>query len=459
MFPGKMKKIILNFSCLLLFITSCSKQEKVRSGGRYAGIFCNSITPIKKYSFNWTTSFSSVGFDSVFKNKKSYTGYIDIQDNNGSEYLIVGSKIYDYNDFGLDYLEKRPGYIHLDSIPPLRVLKGTQDPNNLNISEFSPAFDSIGTIEIARHYVCEIHLRSANLRRLTLTATQCYKLILDHSTIDELIIKDSSMIGELHLDNVTINKITIYGSDINLLAWREVKMKESPYLYFLNYPTLINFDKLDLSDLKEPINLINIAENTNSRKADLSVQPEKYDQYLINFSEFYFNSNNPEQLYSHLKQLYETRGMSENLQKADIALQKLRAGDNFAGDIISFLKEQWWNFGYDKSLIFRNSFILFILFFIANLIIGLKTLSANVYEIPSLIQAENNISVWTTPKFKYKGKKALYTFFYTCFIFWGINLSKDKLKFERPLYLSYILLQYLIGVFCLAYIAGYILAR
>lgn len=131
------------------------------------------------------------------------------------------------------------------------------------------------------------------------------------------------------------------------------------------------------------------------------------------------------------------------------------------GLILNWLDKYWWGYGYDKELIIRNTFFLFLLFTILNWI-GYSHMLQKVYENPKLMELRNNL--------RYKNKLIIYlkifpqSAFYTGLIFFGIKFNINNLKYKENLSnwgifnLVYFFLIYLSGLVCLGYLVNFILS-
>jgi hypothetical protein len=124
-------------------------------------------------------------------------------------------------------------------------------------------------------------------------------------------------------------------------------------------------------------------------------------------------------------------------------------------NVKNFLDANWWGYGYKRYLIFRNSVVLFGLFFFLNLIWFDKILY-RTYRIAEFIKV-NNFR-------KLHNKRSRFHYVYNCFlytlvIFWGLKLSYADLKLNCGWLVLLVIMQYLTGLLCVAYLAGYIIQR
>lgn len=125
------------------------------------------------------------------------------------------------------------------------------------------------------------------------------------------------------------------------------------------------------------------------------------------------------------------------------------------GFFSDWLDKHWWDYGYNKGLIFRNTLILFMAFYLLNLF-WYRNLSRKVYAIEEFVVNDRSPD---KNSLRAIGRYALYTLFYTGYIFFGLKLDYDLLKLRHLGYASYIVLQFVTGIICLAYLANYIISR
>ena len=123
-----------------------------------------------------------------------------------------------------------------------------------------------------------------------------------------------------------------------------------------------------------------------------------------------------------------------------------------------FIRKNWNYYGYDKMKIFLNSLLLVLFFFAINLFLYPKM----VYQA-YLIEQFEKADKLVKRKWRNKNQRFLINLFlcllYTNFIFWGLKLSFEKIKVTNIWLTIWILLQYITGIICLAYIANVIITR
>lgn len=126
---------------------------------------------------------------------------------------------------------------------------------------------------------------------------------------------------------------------------------------------------------------------------------------------------------------------------------------------MNWLDKNWWNYGFNKLLIVRNTLILFFGFCIINCFF-IQRLSSNLY-INDNIQKH----IWSNKKYNFVIRYVRNfpsTIFYTSQIFFGIRFQYEKLEYENRLWgwgilgLIYFFIMYIIGLFCVANLVNYI---
>ena len=178
------------------------------------------------------------------------------------------------------------------------------------------------------------------------------------------------------------------------------------------------------------------------------------------------NSDMKTNTYERLLKTQKDNGFTSSYEKLDkeyAEFKYIKSGKYMAivGWILNYLDENWWGYGYDKMLIIRNTFLIFILFSIINCIFfGWIT---NIYEMPYI---KNLAAVITAKNVILQRIKTLpIAFFYTGLIFFGLKFSTENLRYKENLIgwrffnLVYFFVIYLGGLVCLGYMANLILSK
>lgn len=164
-------------------------------------------------------------------------------------------------------------------------------------------------------------------------------------------------------------------------------------------------------------------------------------------------------IYQNLMSVQEENGYKEGKQKLDIEYNDFLLRHEWSFD--RFFSKHWWNYGYNKELIFKWTLGLFCLFFFTNLF-TLKYLYYKIYPMKPLhSHFEQNYTddSWVQKTFYHIGG----TFFYSALIFFGIRLEVSNFNINRTIkdYIAatYLYSFYVIGIICLVFIANYVLLK
>lgn len=298
------------------------------------------------------------------------------------------------------------------------------------------------------------------------------KFSLHHCTSNSIKLSSDSL--DLTFANSYANSLTIYSSKIDnidmdfsyldTLIFLLDTMRTVPQLGLNKNPSLLVMEDCTFNFPEQLWNLDMLINSNDKRKPHLRLWKVDLSRLKFEYSNFILDPyglsfQQIESRYNGLKEQYKKLGMTESYQLADIDL--IKATNHHKGGlfvIFDWINRSWWNYGYDKSKVIVNSIYLFLGFLILNLIIGLKRLSNYAYTMPSYYDISNTIGEQKNIIRK-AAYRFIYTFMYTSLVFWGINLDKKELRYKNVRYLCYILLQYLAGIICLAYIAAYILSK
>jgi hypothetical protein len=256
----------------------------------------------------------------------------------------------------------------------------------------------------------------------------------------------------------------IIGRYIDTLDLYNCKITKLPFIHLAEKPKVIKLTSCDFT-FPEPIwDLDNIWKGKDDNKCLLNLNGVNVSRLKFNYDEYILDTTGMsfeqlQSLYNNLKDQYTKLGMTESFKLADIDLTKLNnyhKGGLYK--VVDAINRWWWDYGYSKGKIVGNSILLFLLFLIINSCIGLSRLLVHGYTLPAFTEIPNHIkryrSMWKRSWYRF-----WYTFLFTCLVFWGINLDKRELRLKNLGYIFYIILQYLVGIVCLAYLAAFILSK
>jgi len=129
--------------------------------------------------------------------------------------------------------------------------------------------------------------------------------------------------------------------------------------------------------------------------------------------------------------------------------------------IQNWIDKTWWDYGYNKQLIFRNTLVLFFMFVFLSIFL-VKKMARDVYvdeEILKLLRYEDPIPIFNFLK------KIPISVYYTSIIFFVISISLNRLKYRENLkgfnclWLFYFAIMYLTGLVCLGYLVNYVITK
>ncbi|WP_419788522.1 hypothetical protein [Mucilaginibacter sp. SP1R1] len=225
-------------------------------------------------------------------------------------------------------------------------------------------------------------------------------------------------------------------------------------------PDTIGFNNTDLRDLKGAIDLTHLK---NTKICTIKLNNVDFTKFKLPLDRFEFiidSSQGFEKrsiIYQQLLKQLSDAGLTQKFEKYDkefTALKLLHEGHYF----INFLSKNWWDYGYDKGMVIYNGIIIFLIYFVVNIFLyGNLRL---VYSPGNFLKYDEKIR----KKHRENSCKRRITripgvFLYTAYLFWGLNLDLSKLELKHFLTIALIVLEYVSGVVCIAYIANYVITK
>ncbi len=156
-----------------------------------------------------------------------------------------------------------------------------------------------------------------------------------------------------------------------------------------------------------------------------------------------------EAMYEGLLNNFNLHGQKESYRKLDIEYRRFKFYKKWWSVPFYWIDLVWWNFGYNKELVFLWTIFFAALFTSINYP-RLKHLNDNVYTVDKIPEDFTQIS---------RPRKYWYSFVYTAVIFFKVTMNTEKLKFNHIGGTIYILLIYTTGLLCLAYMANFIIQK
>jgi hypothetical protein len=177
---------------------------------------------------------------------------------------------------------------------------------------------------------------------------------------------------------------------------------------------------------------------------------------------FKINFEDKCQVYLLLLKQFEDRGLTDSYKYLDIEYREmvyLHEGDK----LLNFIQKNWWNYGYNKELILKNTLLIFLLFVLINYLVsifkGYEYLHINVYEIPNLRESINAKEVELKSKFQFQFYLFVYVIIYTSLTFFTFNLNLKSIKYKSLFGMLFIVFKFVLGLICLSYLANFVLSH
>ena len=265
--------------------------------------------------------------------------------------------------------------------------------------------------------------------------------------------------GTSDFSSVTFNEKTNFGKAtfIGSTTFDASSFLGPVYLKDSEWPDTINFR--DVLTIATRIDLMSISKDPskthwiNIANSNLSNVNIKFDNlgiiYRLNFPND-ISYDDKSGVYESILAKLDNDGFHRSYQIIDISyLQHLYdSRESKFWSFVGWLDRIWWNYGYDKQWIIRNSLILFVLFWAMN---GLLFFSLNreVYLI------ENVRALYPDQSETRNKWPILGSFYYTVIIFFGVAINLEKVKYTNAFLSTYFFIQYVLGLICLVYFLNY----
>ncbi len=296
-------------------------------------------------------------------------------------------------------------------------------------------------------------------------------IYLDNSSIDQLAIVDS--VYNLVIENGKFKKITILHADlrsfyivagrVDTMEFNNVSLFGGPHL-FITVPKTLIFNRVDLSGLNDPIKLAPDRDQAYNIYIGDIVAPDKLEfDYSSNIKLHFLDSSNYEFLssaYTLMLENYKRRGKLESYERLDKEFSEVKLlRIPIIGKAVNCISRLWWGYGYNKYLIVINALALHLLFVILNSFLFDK-LVYHTYRLEKFVEVGMDIDAkyYDKPVQRYFARLP-YTFLYTSYIFWGWKLDLNSVNIKRIGLFSIVLVEYLLGIISLAYLANLIITK
>lgn len=186
-------------------------------------------------------------------------------------------------------------------------------------------------------------------------------------------------------------------------------------------------------------NCTNVADSTKRIIIDLTDCDLKnlyldYNNFEVDFSNL--QKNKREEIYLSLLHNFESNGQRDNYELLDLEYK-----NQFDDTFKYFIQKFWWNYGYSRHYIFYNTGTFLIVFTFLTMLFYKKLQSAYAIE-----NADTNYGRFAN------------SFIYTNIVFWALRVDITRMKFRDHLAAaSYVMLMYVTGIICLAYMVNYVI--
>lgn len=271
-------------------------------------------------------------------------------------------------------------------------------------------------------------------------------------------------------DGASFNKLTFWKSTfLSKYTLADLSVLAADTLEF-DHNSFGPSGKLDLTGLRRyqvdaPVTIV--FHSANDEPGHLTFD---YVEFQLMFANG-FSPREKERLYQSLLDQQKRDGFISGYEKLDKEYRHFLATEK--GDwmtaIFDRINSWWWDYGYDRAKIFRHSCWIFLICLAINFFIFNKLIRVyfpnNLREFLTAAKARNarRMQAAGKPVNKVDLRLAMdmivIRFVYTAFIFWGIKVDFKELRLEKKRYFLLITAEYVAGVICLAYIAGFVISR
>lgn len=306
----------------------------------------------------------------------------------------------------------------------------------------------------------EVGIYGDTIDVLDLVSIQDFVGIYD-SRIKKLIISKCTKTLLLEIKNSAIDSI-ILDSNLEFSKDSNLKLSIAPTrLTISNCLNLANINFTNSFRLKDGRRTELVVFNS-----DLENLKIEYDKFCLKFdSSDHSTFEEKVSVYERLIKNFNLRGAylsSERLDKEFKEFKYKNQSNNLIeatwGWTLNWIDSVWWDYGYNKYYVLRSSLLFTILFFVINFIYFNKLIKIG-YMLPKFQKANLYLnSKYRNSQLKLIWKKTPYVIIYTCMIFWGIRLEREKVGIDNFGIFFYIIVQYVGGLICLAYIANWIIS-
>ncbi|MBB2150670.1 hypothetical protein [Pedobacter gandavensis] len=343
-------------------------------------------------------------------------------------------------------------FIILEKVDSLTILGNGETNISLNIPK-------IGANKSQR-IVNAIKVSNCVINELNLPETKVNSVELNNSSINYLNFKDGAIYNRFIIHTSNVDSSNFYHTYLpEIMYLSKVDLARNGSLNFDNLIRLENTNDQPALELERTINL---------REIDLERITLPYDRFS-----FHVDSSQSDQhriwIYQKLLRRLNNEGLTAQHQKYNTDYTELVDKIN-RREFTNWISKVWWNKGRNKGRVIYWGIGCFVFFLLFNFIL-VKSMPSVYYPNTFKVYFElksrryrqgcnGNIINWRFTSAFCLGWYYLWgVFWYTTFIFWGLRLNLDILKFKSLWLVSYIITQYTLGLIFVAYIVSFVIIR
>ncbi|MEO5991088.1 MAG: pentapeptide repeat-containing protein [Ferruginibacter sp.] len=296
---------------------------------------------------------------------------------------------------------------------------------------------------------------------------------------NKVIFRDLTFNGDVSFDNAVFSNYAsfsdlIFGDNVEM-TFNRAKLPDTIIFDYNSQIPKIDFSIANFNgeSTKHSISLF------KSDISKLSLDYIHFKLIWINYANAQLIAEDKETVYEALLANFKFNGQSESYKQLDIEYNDFK-WDSRHLRLLGWISSIWWNYGYNKEFIFFWTFGFIIIFTITSFP-WLNYLNSKVYHIDNIpflppilfsksskkwnIKDENIKKRWikiyktepVKPSIRTIKTRFWYSFFYTSSIFFRLTLKVEGMKFQERKGIVYLMLVYLTGIVCLAYLANFVL--
>jgi uncharacterized protein YjbI with pentapeptide repeats len=234
----------------------------------------------------------------------------------------------------------------------------------------------------------------------------------------------------------------------------ELRTKAETRMSFISTVLPDTFDFSGNAILPDTVNLASVSTlpvfNRKCRilldGTDISKLRINYNLYKLIFSKE-LTIDQRENIYEGLLQNLKTHSYQQSYEALDIEYRRFHAKQGTFG-FLWWVPEYWWQYGYDRLNVFKIVFWSVLILTLLNYIF-LNYMVSKIYSIEKM------------PVYyrKWSWSRLWFSFVYTCIIFFSLSLKIDNINFKQKRGSVYLMMIYVFGIICLAYMANYLIQR